>query len=130
MISDPIADMLTIIRNGYKSSKEQVSIPYSRLKKDLAEKLIDLGYISSAAEATEDGKKFIKLELKYEKGRPELQGVKRISKPGLRVYKNKKEIPYVLGGLGSAIISTNQGLLSDREARKKQVGGEIICEVW
>jgi len=130
-MNDPIADMLTIIRNGYKASKAEVYIPFSKLKKTLAEKLVSLGYLSEVSEVkSESSRKILKIVLKYEQGKPELRGLKRISKPGLRVYRSSKEIPYVLGGLGSAIISTNVGLLSDREARKKRVGGEVICEVW
>ncbi len=130
-MNDPIADMLTIIRNGYKASKTEVYIPFSRLKKTLADKLVALGYLQSIEETkSEAGRSILKALLKYEQGKPEVQGIKRISKPGLRVYRNNKEIPYVLGGLGSAIISTNVGLLSDREARRKKVGGEILCEVW
>lgn len=127
---DAISDMLTIIRNGYKASKNEVRFPYSKLKKTLADKLKNLGYLGEVKEEQEDNKKYLVLSLKYEKGVPEVEGIKRVSKPGLRIYKNKEEIPYVYGGLGSAIISTNQGLLSDREARKKRIGGEVICEVW
>jgi len=130
-MNDPIADMLTIIRNGYRASKAEVYIPFSRLKKTLAAKLVSLGYLGSVEESKADsGRVILKIGLKYEQGKPEVQGIKRVSKPGLRVYRSTKEIPYVLGGIGSAIISTNVGLLSDREARKKRVGGEIICEIW
>lgn len=127
---DSISDMLTIIRNGYKASKIEVSVPYSKLKKMLAEKLKNLGFLVEVKEIEKDSKKTLVMTLKYEKGVPQVEGIRRVSKPGLRIYKNKQEIPYVYGGLGAAIISTNQGLLSDREARKKRVGGEIICEVW
>lgn len=129
-MTDPIADMLTIIRNGYASSKEEVVVPFSKLKRTLAEKLLAIGYLGSVKEDTLDDRKVIKIGLKYEKGEPEIQGIKRISKPGLRIYRGKAKIPYVLGGLGYAIISTSEGLLTDKEARKKQVGGEVICEVW
>lgn len=129
-MTDPIADMLTIIRNGYASSKEEVTIPFSKLKKTLADKLQAIGYLESVVEDKSNDKKIIRVGLKYEKGQPEIQGIKRISKPGLRIYRGKSKIPYVLGGLGYAIISTSEGLLTDKEARKKQVGGEIICEVW
>lgn len=129
-MTDPIADMLTIIRNGYASSKEEVTIPFSKLKKTLADKLLAIGYLDSVNEDKLNDKKIIRVGLKYEKGEPEIQGIKRISKPGLRIYRGKSKIPYVLGGLGYAIISTSEGLLTDKEARKKRVGGEIICEVW
>lgn len=129
-MTDAIADMLTIIRNGYSASKSEVKVPFSKLKKNLAEKLKGLGYLESLKEDEIDGKKFLILGLRYDNGKPEVEGIKRISKPGLRVYKNKDKIPYVYGGLGVAILSTNKGLLSDREARRNKVGGEVICEVW
>lgn len=129
-MTDAIADMLTIIRNGYKASKLEVRVPFSKLKKNLADKLKKLGYLEEVGEDSIDNKKVLILKLRYENGKPEVEGIKRVSKPGLRVYKNKDKIPYVYGGLGAAIISTNKGLLTDREARKVKVGGEIICEVW
>lgn len=129
-MTDPIADMLTIIRNGYSASKEEVRLPFSKLKMTLAKKLESLGYVEEVSQGEQDKKKVITVGLRYKKGKPEVQGIKRISKPGLRVYKNKSEISYVYGGLGAAIVSTNKGLLTDREARKKGLGGEIICEVW
>ena len=127
---DSIADMLTIIRNGYKASKTEVKVPFSKLKKNLGDKLKKLGYLEDIKEEVIENKRYLAMKLRYENGKPEVEGIKRISKPGLRVYKNKDKIPYVYGGLGVAIISTNKGLLSDREARKNQVGGEILCEVW
>lgn len=129
-MTDAIADMLTIIRNGYKASKLEVRVPFSKLKKNLADKLKILGFLEDVKETTEDNKKFLTLKLRYADGKPEVEGIKRVSKPGLRVYKNKNKIPYVYGGLGVAILSTNKGLLSDREARKIKIGGEVICEVW
>ncbi len=127
---DTIADMLTIIRNGYKASKTEVSTPYSKLKENLAVKLVALGYLQKVEKTKEDDKQTLKISLRYDKGKPEIEGIKRISKPGLRVYKGSDKLPFVYGGLGVAIISTNKGLLSDREARKNKVGGEILCEVW
>ncbi len=130
-MTDPIADMLTVIRNGYLASKFEVSVPYSKLKKTLADKLATLGYLKKVEETQAEGeRKLIKISLGYQQGKPEVEGIKRISKPGLRIYRGKKEMVNVYGGLGHAIISTNVGLLTDKEARKKQVGGEIICEVW
>jgi small subunit ribosomal protein S8 len=129
-MTDAIADMLTIIRNGYLASKFEVTVPFSKLKKNLAEKLKGLGYLEEVSEETAENRKLLRIKLRYANGKPEVEGIKRISKPGLRVYKDKNQIPYVYGGLGAAIISTNKGLLSDREARKNKVGGEIICEVW
>ena len=127
---DSIADMLTIIRNGYGASKLEVKVPFSKLKKNLAEKLRALGFLAEVKEDIIDEKKFLIIALSYQSGKPEVEGIKRVSKPGLRVYKNKDKLPYVYGGLGVAIISTNKGLLSDREARKNKLGGEIVCEVW
>ncbi|HEY4694701.1 MAG TPA: 30S ribosomal protein S8 [Candidatus Nanoarchaeia archaeon] len=129
-MTDPIADMLTSIRNGYLASKNEVVVPYSKLKRTLADKLQTLGYLSKVEEDQDGQRKVIKIDLHYEKGRPEIEGLKRVSKPGLRIYRGKKHLQGVYGGLGHAIISTNVGLLTDKEARKKQVGGEIICEVW
>jgi len=127
---DSISDMLTIIRNGYAASKGEVRIPFSKLKKNLADKLKSLGFVEDVIQDEIEGKKFLSLKLRYKNGKPEIEGIKRISKPGLRVYKNKDKIPYVYGGLGVAIISTSKGLLSDREARRSRIGGEILCEVW
>lgn len=129
-MNDPIADMLTIIRNGYAARKDEVVVTFSGLKKHLAEKLKSLNYLEKVEETQIEDKKALKLTLKYQNGSPELEGIKRVSKPGLRVYKANNELPRVYGGLGYAIVSTNQGLLTDREARKKKVGGEILCEVW
>ncbi|HSX58067.1 MAG TPA: 30S ribosomal protein S8 [Candidatus Saccharimonadales bacterium] len=127
---DSIADMLTIIRNGYRASKAEVTTPYSKLKEKLAEKLVTLGYLQSVAKDKLDEKQILRINLRYEKGKPEIEGIKRISKPGLRVYKGSDKLPYVYGGLGVAIVSTNKGLLSDKEARRNKVGGEVLCEVW
>jgi len=129
-MTDPIADMLTVLRNGYAASKEEVIIPFSKLKKNLADKLQSVGYLESVSEEKIGDRKVIRVNLRYEKGQPEIQGIKRISKPGLRIYRTKTKIPYVLGGLGYAILSTSQGLLTDKEARQKKIGGEVICEVW
>lgn len=129
-MTDAIADMLTIIRNGYAASKFEVKVPFSKLKENLAEKLVKLGYLESVKKEEIESKKYLNIKLRYANGKPEVEGIKRISKPGLRVYKSQDKIPYVYGGLGVAIISTNKGLLSDREARKSKTGGEVICEVW
>ncbi len=129
-MTDPIADMLTVIRNGYLASKIEVIVPYSNVKKTLADKLQSLGYLKKVEEDKDGQKKLIKMSLSYEQGKPVIECIKRVSKPGLRIYRGEKELRNVYGGLGHAIISTNVGLLTDSEARKKQVGGEIICEVW
>ncbi len=131
VMTDPIADFLTRIRNANMVYKETVEIPSSKLKRSLSEILKREGYIKDF-ETVEDGKQgIIRLYLKYGSGRERtITDIKRISKPGLRVYARKDEIPRVLGGLGIAIISTSNGIVTDREARKIGVGGEVICYVW
>jgi small subunit ribosomal protein S8 len=131
VMTDPIADFLTRIRNANMVYKETVEIPSSKLKKSLSEILKREGYIKDF-EFVEDGKQgIIRLYLKYGAGRERtITDIKRISKPGLRVYAQKDEIPRVLGGLGIAIISTSNGIVTDKEARKEGVGGEVICYVW
>ena len=130
--SDPIADMLTRIRNANTAKHDTVDIPSSKMKNAIAEILFNEGYITKY-EIIEDGNfKTIRVTLKYgaDKNEKIITGIKRISKPGLRVYANKNEIPKVLGGLGTAILSTNQGIITDKEARKLQVGGEVLAFVW
>lgn len=130
MSTDIIGDMLTIIRNGYSAHKASVVLPHSALKEEVAKKLVQLGYLSSS-EVTKEGKfKQLELTLKYENGTPVLTQIKRVSRPGLRVYKGKKEIRPVLNGLGFSLLSTSRGILSGDEARKKGLGGEIICIGW
>ncbi|ERJ83079.1 ribosomal protein S8 [Peptostreptococcaceae bacterium oral taxon 113 str. W5053] len=131
MMTDPIADMLTRIRNGNSAKHKTVEIPASRMKKELAQILLDEGYIKGY-NVTEDGKQgIITVELKYGPNNEKvISGIKRISKPGLRIYVKGNEIPRVLGGLGIAIISTSKGIVADKEARKLGVGGEVICYVW
>ena len=131
VINDPIADMLTRIRNGLIARHDSVTIPASNMKKSIAKILLDEGYIK-AFDIVDDGMQGqIKIVLKYMQGKESvIKGLKRISKPGLRVYAKSDEIPKVLGGLGVAIISTSQGLMVDREARKAQVGGEVLAYIW
>lgn len=131
MITDPIADMLTRIRNANNVKHKSVEIPASNTKKKLAEILLNEGFIKSY-NVTEDNKQgIVKIELKYgADNKKVITGLKRISKPGLRVYARNSEIPKVLGGLGIAIISTSQGMITDKEARKLGIGGEVICYVW
>lgn len=131
MMTDPIADMLTRIRNGNSAKHKTVEIPASRMKKELAQILLDEVYIKGY-NVTEDGKQgIITVELKYGPNNEKvISGIKRISKPGLRIYVKGNEIPRVLGGLGIAIISTSKGIVADKEARKLGVGGEVICYVW
>ena len=132
MTSDPIADMLTRIRNANTAKHDTVDIPASKIKVAIAGILVDEGFIEKY-DIVEDGKiKTIHVTLKYgaDKNEKVITGIKRISKPGLRVYSGKDEIPSVLGGLGIAILSTNQGIVTDKEARKLQVGGEVLAFVW
>ena len=131
-MSDPIADMLTRIRNANSAKHDTVEVSSSKMKLAIAKILLDEGYIRSY-ELVDDGNfKNIKITLKYgaDKNDKVISGIKRISKPGLRVYANKEELPRVLGGLGVAIISTNQGVITDKEARKLNVGGEVLAFVW
>lgn len=131
-MSDPIADMLTRIRNANTAKHDTVDIPSSKMKLAIAKILLDEGYIKSY-ELVENGKfNDIRITLKYGASKNEkiISGLQRISKPGLRVYANKEELPKVLGGLGVAIISTNKGVITDKEARKLGVGGEVLCFVW
>ena len=129
-ITDAIADMLTRIRNAGTAGHPMVTVPASNLKKAIAQILLDEGYITRF-ECIEDNKQGnINITLKYAGRKPVISGIKRISKPGLRVYANCEELPKVLGGLGTAIISTNQGVITDKEARKAGVGGEVLAFVW
>ena len=131
-MSDPIADMLTRIRNANAAKHDTVDVPASKMKLAIAKILLDEGYIAKY-DLIEDGSfKTIHITLKYgaDKNDKIISGIKRISKPGLRIYANKEELPQVLGGLGIAIISTNQGVITDKEARKLNVGGEVLAFVW
>ena len=132
MTSDPIADMLTRIRNANTAKHDTVDIPASKMKEDIAKILLEEGYIKGY-EITENGViRTMTVTLKYgkDKNQKTITGIKRISKPGLRVYAGKDELPRVLGGLGIAILSTNQGVITDKAARKLQVGGEVLAFVW
>ncbi|MDD3403126.1 MAG: 30S ribosomal protein S8 [Hespellia sp.] len=131
-MSDPIADMLTRIRNANTAKHDTVDVPSSKMKLAIANILLDEGYIQKY-DIVEDGAfKTIKITLKYgaDKNEKVISGLKRISKPGLRVYASNEDLPKVLGGLGTAIISTNAGVITDKEARKLNVGGEVLCFVW
>ena len=131
-MTDPIADMLTRIRNANTAKHDTVDVPSSKMKLAIAKILLDEGYIKSY-ELVENGKfNDIRITLKYGASKNEkiISGLQRISKPGLRLYANKEELPKVLGGLGVAIISTNKGVITDKEARKLGVGGEVLCFVW
>ncbi len=132
MTSDPIADMLTRIRNANTAKHDTVDVPSSKMKISIAEILLKEGYIKKFDVNEVDGIKTIHITLKYgtDKNDKIITGLKRISKPGLRVYAGKDELPKVLGGLGIAIISTNKGVMTDKEARKENVGGEVLAFIW
>jgi small subunit ribosomal protein S8 len=128
-MSDPIADMLTRIRNAQGVQKTNVSMPSSKVKVAIANVLKDEGYIEDFAVSTEGGKSELNIGLKYYVGRPVIERIERVSRPGLRVYKGKDEIPQVMNGLGVAIVSTPRGVMTDRKARATGVGGEVLCYV-
>ena len=128
-MTDPIADLLTRIRNGLSATKTEVTMPLSKVKVSIAQVLKDEGYIGGFTSGDIDGKPALTITLKYYQGKPVIDLIKRISRPGLRVYKGKDELPKVLNGLGIAIISTSAGLMTDRAARKAGVGGEVLCAV-
>ncbi len=128
MMQDPIADLLTRIRNGQASGKVSVTMPSSKLKVALANLLLKEGYVSSVAEIGEV-KKVLEIGLKYYEGAPVIEMIKRVSRPGLRIYKRSSELPRIMNGLGIAVISTSKGLMTDRAARKDGLGGEVICYV-
>ena len=128
-INDPIGDFLTRIRNGQQARKKTITSPSSTVRVNIAAVLKDEGYIADYAVAAEGKKKVITVTLKYYQGKPVIERLERISTPSLRVYKNRSEVPKVLGGLGVAILTTPQGVLSDKKARAAGIGGEVICVV-
>ncbi|MBR0407007.1 MAG: 30S ribosomal protein S8 [Clostridia bacterium] len=131
VINDPIADMLTRIRNGLIARHDSVTMPASNMKKAIAKILLDEGYIKSVDYVDDGLQGQIKIALKYVQGRESvIKGLKRISKPGLRVYARSSEIPKVLGGLGIAIVSTSKGVMTDKEARNAGIGGEVLAYIW
>jgi small subunit ribosomal protein S8 len=129
-VSDPIADMLTRIRNGSRARHTEILVPASRTKRAIAEILVDEGFIEGFDEMQEGPRAFLRLRLKYVGKVPVVSGLKRVSKPGLRVYAAKTDIPRVLGGLGVVIVSTSQGIMTGARARKSQLGGEVLAYVW
>jgi len=129
-MSDPISDFLTIIRNGYRAGKETCEARYSKLHLRLAEILQEEGYIRSVDVQDVDKKQKLVLTLKYVDETPALTGVKRMSRPGRRMYYQSREIPRTLGGLGIGIMTTSKGIMKDRDARQQKVGGEMICAIW
>jgi small subunit ribosomal protein S8 len=131
VVTDPIADLLTRIRNGLGARHGEVRVPHSRVKVRIAEILMREGYLEDVEVIPAAIQSEIRIRLKYSAGRePVIKGIKRVSKPGLRVYAGRQELPKVQGGLGIAIVSTSKGLMTDREARRQKVGGEVMCEVW
>ena len=131
MVSDPISDLLTRIRNAVMVSKSNIEIPHSNFKFELASLLKNEGYVSDVKISGDGTKKLIDIELKYsDEGTPVISGMNRLSKPGNRVYSSFDKLPRNNGGLGTVVVSTSRGLLSDSEARKRKLGGELICEVW
>ncbi|MCA3215310.1 MAG: 30S ribosomal protein S8 [Burkholderiales bacterium] len=128
-MSDPIADMLTRIRNAQRVDKTEVVVPSSKLKVAIAQVLKDEGYIEGFAVQPNEGKPELRIGLKYYAGRPVIERLERVSRPGLRVYKGRDDIPQVMNGLGVAIVSTSKGVMTDRKARSQGVGGEVICFV-
>ena len=130
-ISDPIADMLTRVRNASRARHTEVVVPASRTKREIARILKDEGFIADVREEQDGAGTVLRLTLKYVDGKvPVVSGLKRISKPGLRVYARKTDIPRVLGGLGTTVLSTSQGVMSDKEARAAGLGGELLAQVW
>lgn len=130
MMTDPIADMLTRIRNGNMKKHESVEVPASNMKKSLAQILLDEGYIKGFNVVEDNKQGMITIDLKYVDDQRVISGLKRISKPGRRVYVRANEVPRVLDGLGIAVLSTSQGVLTDKQAREEGVGGEVLCYIW
>jgi small subunit ribosomal protein S8 len=128
-MSDPIADMLTRIRNAQATEKASVFVPSSKVKQAIAQVLKDEGYIEDFALRDLEGKAFIEIGLKYYAGKPVIEKIERVSRPGLRIYKGRDDIPRVMNGLGVAIVSTSRGVMTDRRARETGVGGEVLCVV-
>lgn len=129
-MSDPISDFLTVIRNAYRAGKETCDTRYSKIHMRIAEILQEEGYIRSVEKLDMDKKQYLRIELKYVDETPALTGVKRVSRPGRRMYFQSTDIPRTLGGLGIGILTTSRGILKDRDARRENVGGELICAIW
>ena len=129
-MSDPISDFLTVIRNAYRAGKETCDTRYSKIHQNIAEILKEEGYIRSVEKVDNEGKPYLRIELKYVDEVPALTGIKRVSRPGRRLYFQSREIPRTLGGLGVGILTTSRGILKDRDARRENVGGELICAIW
>lgn len=130
MHTDPISDFLTRLRNAQTVNKDSITSPSSRMKFTIAKILQKEGYVGQVTEETEGWKKVITVELKYDNNEPAIRSIKRISKPGRRVYVGSKELPVVLSDMGIVILSTSQGVMTNKEARKRKLGGEILCEIY
>jgi small subunit ribosomal protein S8 len=128
-MTDPVADMLTRIRNGQMAEKLGITMPSSKLKEAIAKVLLDEGYIEGYIVRRDGGKSELEIELKYYAGRPVIERIERVSRPGLRIYRGNQELPRVMNGLGIAIVSTPKGVMTDRMARNANVGGEVLCIV-
>ena len=129
-VSDPIADALTVIRNAQQARKETVEFPASKLLERLVTIFKADGYVEDFRCLKDEKQGKLKVYLKYESNKPAIMGIKRISRPGLRIYKDNKSLPRVLNGLGTAVLSTSKGIITDREARKLKIGGEVVCYIW
>lgn len=129
-MTDPIADMLARIKNGYMARKASVLVPSSKMKESIAQLLLAEGYIQEIDTIQEPPATFLKLTLKYVEGDPVVTHIKRISKPGLRLYTRADKIPRAMSGYGLTLVSTSQGILTDKEARKRGIGGELLCSIW
>ncbi len=130
MMTDPISDYLTRIRNAVQARHKRVDIPASNMKREITRILLAHGYIGNYTDVKDNKQGILRVQLKYNQDEPVITGLKRVSKPGIRVYKTAGELPRVLNGLGIAIISTSRGIMTDKRARKERVGGEILCYVW
>jgi small subunit ribosomal protein S8 len=130
MVTDPISDMLTRVRNALVLQKDSVEVPHSKMKREVSRVLKENGYIIDFYEVSDDKFKKLKLVLKYHEGRSVIQGLKRVSTPGRRVYVGTKEVPRVMGGMGVAVVSTSRGIVTGHQARRLKVGGELLCYVW
>lgn len=131
MMTDTISDMLTRIRNALMARKSEVVLPYSNFKQSLAKVLIQEGWLKDSEVREEEGMKNLVLNLKYgSDGAPVISGLKRVSKPGQRIYATRMKVPKVMGGIGTTIVSTSKGLMTDKDARSQKVGGEVICQIW
>ena len=129
--TDFIADFLTVVRNAARARKDKVTVKASNSTTKIAELLKDEGFVDNVKVFTEANRKFIRIHLKYlRNGRPVIQGIRRVSKPGLRVYRGAEALPRIQGGLGIAVVSTSKGIMTDRQARKQNMGGEVMCTVW